>query len=516
VNSRSKFADNWTPPATNAVEMAGITWLGTNVAYDLKLEYVHFTNAAAVQLSWLEPGMPSKTVIGADRFAWLSAGATGISVDSCGKLWAGCFDYSCAVRVDPEAGPLAVTADGQTNHVGLVDMVVDLGDGSWHPAPYNQPATPYNYSDMTGFNNQVVNPSGQPLKGYWTVINDSGIAGQWWQRLSWSNNLPIAGCSMEVYVRASDDRAALPNIGFVTAGNNASLKGVKGRYLEVRVALMRDDPSKQPVLYDLTLHGSSSGFAGEFMDVLWEPSETETAWFFTDLTGAGPLTYQWYVMPPWTSHWALATNAAGPELLMTNVDLWDDWTLVSLTVSNVTGEALTLGPRVLRVWPLPINIPTIGAASRYPATLNVRGEPTNLWYVEVTLMNLTHDYPADLDILLVSPTDHKIMLMSDAGGSTPVTNGTLVFLPQWKGYDYPPCQGSIQSGQTTYYSPYNCDGGDNDSMPSPAPPAPYPVPDLNELYGTNPNGVWKLYIRDDRQGQGGIVYGSWWLKFYYQ
>jgi hypothetical protein len=377
-------------------------------------------------------------------------------------------------------------------------------------------AKPYNYSDMTGFNNRIVNPALQPLKGYWTVVNDSGVTNQIWDRLTWSNNLPLTGTGMEVYVRGSNNRQTLANEAFVTVSNNVAVGNLIGRYIEVRVGMTRDDTSKQPVLYDLTLHGASSGFAGDYwIDMFWEPFETEDGVFFTDVTGAEPMTYRWYVMPPWTNQWTLVTNATGAELVLTNVDLWDNGTWVSLAVSNAAGQTVWLRPQPMSVWPLPINIPTYGKAARYPATVDVQGEPTNLWHVEVTLTNLTHDYPADLDTLLVSPTGAKIMLMSDAGGATATTSSTLTFLPRWKGYDYPPCQSAIPSGQTTFYSPFNCDGGDNDAMPSPAPAGPYST-ELNDLFGANPNGVWELFISDDRYGQGGILFESWRLKFYYQ
>jgi subtilisin-like proprotein convertase family protein len=55
----------------------------------------------------------------------------------------------------------------------------------------------------------------------------------------------------------------------------------------------------------------------------------------------------------------------------------------------------------------------------------MRGESTNVFYhVEVTLHNLTHGRTEDLDILLVSPSGAKIMLMSDAGGINIVNNAT--------------------------------------------------------------------------------------------
>jgi hypothetical protein len=511
VNGRL-LIDNWTQPVTNTFELAGTNWLGTNIAYDVKLEYAHFTDGAQVRLSWLEPGM-TKQVIPLVAFQSLTTsginGATGVSVDAAGKIWAACWDSSTVVRIDPRAGPLVV-ANGQTNHVGLVDMVVSLGNDSGNEAH------PYNYSDMTGFNVRIVNPGLAPLKGYWTVINDSGIAGEWWQQVTWTASL-TNGCSVEVYVRANDDRAALANGAFVAVTSNAPVAGVKGRYIEVRLAMTRDDPSKHPLLSDLTLYGASSGFVGSlFLDEVGA-YETEDAWFSTDLAGPEPVTYQWYEMPPWTNQWALVPAASGPQLVLTNVDLWDDWTMVSASVSNAAGETVWLGPALLSVYPLSIRIPgtgSSGAAERYPATVNVRGEPTNgLSRVEVTLHGLRHAYPADLDILLVSPSGAKIMLMSDAGGDIGVTNATLVFHPLWQGYAFPPDLGSIPSNLTIDYSTSNY--GDIETQLPGAPSEPYST-DLNDLLGTNPNGVWYLYIYDDKAGGTGVLQDSWGLKFFYQ
>lgn len=106
------------------------------------------------------------------------------------------------------------------------------------------------------------------------------------------------------------------------------------------------------------------------------------------------------------------------------------------------------------------------------------------------------------------------MLMSDAGASFAVTNATLVFHPEWQGNSIPPETTAITSGQVSDYRCRNY--GDQETQLPGAPPGPYST-DLAELETTdaNPNGVWKLYIYDDKVGQTGALERSWTLAFTY-
>ncbi len=71
---------------------------------------------------------------------------------------------------------------------------------------------------MTGFNNRIVNPGLQPLEGYSIAVQDSGNAGGLWYKVS-STELLTNCCSVEVYVRASDDRNGLGSAEFLPATN---------------------------------------------------------------------------------------------------------------------------------------------------------------------------------------------------------------------------------------------------------------------------------------------------------
>ena len=63
-------------------------------------------------------------------------------------------------------------------------------------------------------------------------------------------------------------------------------------------------------------------------------------------------------------------------------------------------------------------IPDNSAALIYPSQIQVSGLSGVVSHVSVTLSNLTHAYPDDLDVLLVAPGGRSVILMSDVGGSS--------------------------------------------------------------------------------------------------
>jgi subtilisin-like proprotein convertase family protein len=151
-----------------------------------------------------------------------------------------------------------------------------------------------------------------------------------------------------------------------------------------------------------------------------------------------------------------------------------------------------------------ISIPDSGPALTYPSTIAVSGLAGVAIKVSVTLSNLTHSYPDDLDILLVSPSGRKVMLMSDVGGGVGGTNLTLTFddsasasLPDSTGL-------SAGMFRATDFEP-------GDVMPLPAPAGPYAT-NLAAFVGGVANGEWSLYIGDDSFGDSGSLSGGWSLS----
>ncbi|MGH9309639.1 MAG: proprotein convertase P-domain-containing protein, partial [Vicinamibacterales bacterium] len=144
-----------------------------------------------------------------------------------------------------------------------------------------------------------------------------------------------------------------------------------------------------------------------------------------------------------------------------------------------------------------IAIPDFGAASPYPSALAVSGLTGTIQRLAVRLNSVTHSFTGDLDILLVGPGGQKVMLMSDAGGSSSVSGVSLTFRDGAGVLTAPVSTGT--------YSPVDQEPGE--VLPAPAPAGPY-VTSLAQFNGTNPNGTWRLYVADDGEGDVGSI-GGW-------
>lgn len=163
------------------------------------------------------------------------SGPTGVAVDANGKVWSTNYNASNASRIDPAAGLIG----GGGFRIGAVDKTVALGTGAY----------PYNYSDMTGY----VLIGGTSPQGSWSVVQDSGVAGNTWGNITWNKEAtqPIpAGTVILVEARTSDTEAGLGSKGFTIVSSNEPFS-LPGRYIEVRVTLKANSSGQKPVLTDL-------------------------------------------------------------------------------------------------------------------------------------------------------------------------------------------------------------------------------------------------------------------------
>jgi subtilisin-like proprotein convertase family protein/putative transposon-encoded protein len=148
-----------------------------------------------------------------------------------------------------------------------------------------------------------------------------------------------------------------------------------------------------------------------------------------------------------------------------------------------------------------------GRASLYASTITASGLTGAITDVNVTLTNLNHLNPDDLDIVLVGPSGKRILLLSDAGGTTDVVNATVTF--DDAGAAVVPDAGPLV---TATVRPTNF--GTGDTLPDLT--APYPnaasagSATLASVFnGTDPNGTWSLYITDDATTSAGTLNGGW-------
>ena len=154
----------------------------------------------------------------------------------------------------------------------------------------------------------------------------------------------------------------------------------------------------------------------------------------------------------------------------------------------------------------------------YPSRINVTGLGLGFCKMSVTISNLFIDSPDDVELLLVSPSGAKFVLLSDAGGTgTPAANVTLNFRDD--AASLVPDAGPLTSGT---FRPTDV-GATPASFPSPAPASPYahPAPTgaatlASTFGGSSPNGYWSLYAVDDvGGGQALVISNGWCLSFIY-
>jgi len=143
----------------------------------------------------------------------------------------------------------------------------------------------------------------------------------------------------------------------------------------------------------------------------------------------------------------------------------------------------------------------------YPSTINIAGVPGVISKVSVTLSNFTHNWPKDVDLLLVSPQGEKVMLVSDVtpeSAGYDVSNLTLT-LDDSAAAPLPELSGLV-SGT---YQPADYDAFE--ILPAPAPARPYAAV-LSRFNGSSPNGTWSLYAADDFASTDVGTIGGWKLQ----
>jgi len=148
---------------------------------------------------------------------------------------------------------------------------------------------------------------------------------------------------------------------------------------------------------------------------------------------------------------------------------------------------------------LPIVFQSSGNALEYPRNITLSGALSRVQDVTITLSQLSHPRPIDLDVMLVGPSGVAVLLMSDCGGANSLTFGQPRTLTFSASATNSLSTSTIVNGT---YLPTDLAGAP-DTFSSPAPTSGW-TSNLNTLGDTTANGVWKLYIRDNAAGPNGF------------
>jgi subtilisin-like proprotein convertase family protein len=161
-----------------------------------------------------------------------------------------------------------------------------------------------------------------------------------------------------------------------------------------------------------------------------------------------------------------------------------------------------------------------GPADPYPMPLTVSGfTKARITDVNLTLRKFSHEFTADVDVLLVAPGGRNAVVLGDVGGKFPfgdvkgltitlddeaaakppvaddvkLTSGSFRPLDNFGLVDEPPAEGVILS------------------FPAPA-PTPSGRNALSTFDGIDPNGEWQLFILDDIAEDVGSLDEGWELE----
>ncbi|HEV7405895.1 MAG TPA: CARDB domain-containing protein [Chthoniobacteraceae bacterium] len=196
-----------------------------------------------------------------------------------------------------------------------------------------------------------------------------------------------------------------------------------------------------------------------------------------------------------------ANGKPGDTITLTFVLSDGNLALGSATASFAVGA---LGPVQTFANSGAITIRDDATALPYPAAINVSGVTGGVGRVSVTLQGVAHTFPSDVDVLLVSPSGRKVMLLSRTGGGTDVSGLDLTFDDNAAGKASSPLA-------TGTYQPSATATGLATSLPAGAPAAPY-ADLLSTFNGDNPNGAWQLFVNDHSPGDSGAIASGWTLR----
>jgi subtilisin-like proprotein convertase family protein len=157
----------------------------------------------------------------------------------------------------------------------------------------------------------------------------------------------------------------------------------------------------------------------------------------------------------------------------------------------------------------PITINDGGPANPFPSAINVTGATTSITTMTITINGLSHTWPDDVDMVVVSPSGVGFAFLSDVGSGTDVNNVTYTISDAAAA----PFTNTVNASGT--YRPTDFFVDAYGTIPFPVQnPAPAGSATFASVFGgLNANGQWRLYILDDVFTDVGTVSGGWSINF---
>ncbi len=149
----------------------------------------------------------------------------------------------------------------------------------------------------------------------------------------------------------------------------------------------------------------------------------------------------------------------------------------------------------------------------YPSAIAVSGVQGVLTDLTVTLFGLSHTWPNDLAAVIVAPSGTSVILFSGPGDRIPAVG------LNWSFNDNAaarlPDSGALSSGT---YRPGQEQFDEFFPLPGPggklvdSDPAPWQF-EFQSLLPQNPNGDWRLFVKDSQAADTGSISGGWSITF---
>lgn len=153
----------------------------------------------------------------------------------------------------------------------------------------------------------------------------------------------------------------------------------------------------------------------------------------------------------------------------------------------------------------------VGPANKFPSSVEVAGLSGTLTKVTLTVIDFTSGRPDDVDMLLVGPEgDPQVMLMSDACGETTFPSAqTWTFDDDAPSLlsDSDPC--AVKGAASFKPSNFIGNAPEPDQFGAGGSIFPPFESTLATFAGTDPNGFWDLFVRDDQEGVAGFEITGW-------